>query len=96
MNRITSDIKIVTDGITSIIPNMLYFITFLGAFIVLIVFDWKLPGIYFMGVVISAVTLVLGKIKSLQEVQQKMEGTFILQEAIRYFSCKNIWSGAAV
>lgn len=27
MNRMTSDIKIVTDGITTIVPNMLYFIT---------------------------------------------------------------------
>lgn len=42
MNRMTSDIKIVTDGITTIVPNMLYFITqFVGAFAVLIIFDWK-------------------------------------------------------
>ena len=27
MNRITSDIRIITDGITNIVPNVLYFIT---------------------------------------------------------------------
>ncbi len=87
MNRITSDIKIVTDGITSIVPNMLYFITqFLGAFIVLIVFDWKFTMVFILaGVVISAVTLVFrGKLKSLHKEVQQTDGRVrsFFQEAI--------------
>lgn len=36
MNRITSDVKIVTEGIISIVPDALYFLTqFVGAFVVL-------------------------------------------------------------
>ena len=39
MNRITSDVKIVTEGIISIVPDALYFLTqFVGAFVVLIIF----------------------------------------------------------
>ena len=47
MNRITSDVKIVTEGIISIVPDALYFLTqFVGAFVVLIIFDWKFTMLF--------------------------------------------------
>ncbi len=87
MNRMTSDIKIVTDGITTIVPNMLYFITqFVGAFAVLIIFDWKFTMVFIVaGVVISAVTLLFrGKLKSLHKEVQETDGRVrsFFQEAI--------------
>lgn len=87
MNRMTSDIKIVTDGITTIVPNMLYFITqFVGAFVVLIIFDWKFTMVFIVaGVVISAVTLLFRrKLKSLHKEVQETDGRVrsFFQEAI--------------
>lgn len=50
MNRMTSDIKIVTEGITGIVPNLLYFIAqFVGAFVVLMIFDWKFTMVFIIG-----------------------------------------------
>ena len=87
MNRITSDIKIVTDGITGIIPELLYFITqFAGAFVVLIAFDWKFTMLFLAaGVVVSGVTLFFrGKLKSLHKEVQQTDGKVrsFFQEAI--------------
>lgn len=87
MNRMTSDIKIVTDGMTSIVPNLLYFITqFVGAFVVLIIFDWKFTMVFIVaGIVISAVTLVFrSKLKSLHKEVQETDGRVrsFFQEAI--------------
>lgn len=87
MNRITSDIKIITDGLTTIVPNLLYFITqFLGAFIVLIIFDWKFTLVFLVaGVVISFVTLIFRrKLKNLHKKVQETDGKVrsFFQEAI--------------
>ncbi len=87
MNRMTSDTKIVTDGIATIVPNMLYFITqFVGAFVVLILFDWKFTMVFIVaGIVISAVTLLFrGKLKSLHKEVQETDGRVrsFFQEAI--------------
>lgn len=87
MNRMTSDIKIVTDGLTNIIPNLLYCITqFLGAFVVLIVFDWKFTMLFLAaGIVISSITLFFrGKLKYLHKEVQQTDGKVrsFFQEAI--------------
>ena len=87
MNRMTSDINIVTDGITNIVPNLLYFITqFVGAFVVLIIFDWKFTMVFIVaGVVISGVTLFFrGKLKRLHKEVQETDGKTrsFFQEAI--------------
>lgn len=87
MNRITSDIKIITDGITTIVPNFLYFVTqFAGAFVVLIFFDWKFTMLFIAaGVVISMVTLLFrSKLKSLHKEVQETDGKVrsFFQEAI--------------
>ncbi len=87
MNRLTSDLKIISSGITGIIPDMLYYITqFLGAFIVLIVFDWKFTLIFLAsGIVISTVTLLFrSKLKSLHKEVQSTDGKVrsFYQEAI--------------
>lgn len=87
MNRMTSDIKIVTDGITTIVPNLLYFVTqFAGAFAVLIFFDWKFTMLFLVaGVIVSMVTLFFRKrLKSLHKLVQETDGKVrsFFQEAI--------------
>lgn len=87
MNRMTSDIKIVTDGITTIVPNLLYFVTqFIGAFAVLIFFDWKFTMLFIVaGVIVSMVTLLFRrKLKSLHKLVQETDGKVrsFFQEAI--------------
>lgn len=87
MNRMTSDIKIVTEGITGIVPNLLYFIAqFVGAFVVLMIFDWKFTMVFIIGgVLISSVTLLFrSKLKSLHKEVQETDGKVrsFFQEAI--------------
>ena len=87
MNRMTSDIKIVTEGITSIIPDILYsFTQFFGAFVALIIFDWRFTLVFLIGgIIISSVTLLFRtKLKSLHKEVQQTDGTVrsFFQEAI--------------
>lgn len=77
MNRITSDLKIISDGMTNIIPDMLYYITqFLGAFVVLVTFDWKFTLAFLTGgIAVSTVTLLLRKkLKNLHKEVQETDG----------------------
>ena len=70
MNRITSDVKIVTEGIISIVPDALYFLTqFVGAFVVLIIFDWKFTMLFIAaGIVMSVIAVFFrGKLKNLSK-----------------------------
>ena len=87
INRLTSDINIVTEGVIGIIPNLLYYITqFLGAFVVLVVIAPKFTVLFLIaGVCISIITLLLRKkFKSLHKEVQSTEGVVrsFFQEAI--------------
>ena len=77
MNRITADTRIITDGITTIVPNLLYFITqFAGAAVVLIIFDWKFTLLFFaVGIVLSVVALLFrSKLNDLHKQVQQTDG----------------------
>lgn len=87
MNRITSDVKIVTDGIVSIVPDALYFVTqFFGAFVVLIIFDWKFTMLFIAtGIIMSVIAVFFrGKLKNLSKQVQETDGKVrsFFQEAI--------------
>lgn len=87
MNRLTSDIKIITDGTTMIVPDLIYYVTqFAGAFVALVVFDWRFTIVFLVGgVVISGVTLLFrNKLKSLHKEVQSTDGRVrsFFQEAI--------------
>ena len=55
--------KIVTEGVTSIIPTILFCVfQFLGAFIVLVSFDWRFTILFLAaGIVLSVTTLFFRK-----------------------------------
>ncbi len=87
INRITSDVSVVSNGMTTIIPNLLYFITqFVGAFAVLIVFDWKFTLLFIVsGLVMASVTVLFReKLKHLHKKVQESDGRVrsFFQEAI--------------
>ena len=87
MNRITSDVKIVTEGIISIVPDALYFLTqFVGAFVVLIIFDWKFTMLFIAaGIVMSIIAVFFrGKLKNISKQVQETDGKVrsFFQEAI--------------
>ncbi len=87
INRLTSDINIVTEGVIGIIPNLLYYITqFVGAFVVLVVIAPKFTILFLIaGVLISIITLLLRKkFKGLHKEVQSTEGVVrsFFQEAI--------------
>ena len=77
INRLTSDMKIVTEGVTSIIPTILFCVfQFLGAFIVLVSFDWRFTILFLAaGIVLSVTTLFFRKkLKSLHKAVQETDG----------------------
>ncbi len=87
INRLTSDISIISDGVMNIIPNILYYITqFLGAFVVLIVIAPKFTIFFIIaGICISIITVLLrGKFKGLHKEVQSTEGVVrsFFQESI--------------
>ena len=87
INRLTSDINIVADGVIGIIPDLLYYITqFVGAFVVLVVIAPKFTILFIIaGICISIITLLLrGKFKGLHKEVQSTEGVVrsFFQEAI--------------
>ena len=87
MTRLTSDIKIITDGVTSIVPDLLYYITqFLTAFVVLVMIAPRLTVAFvIVGICISFITLIFrGKLKGLHKKVQETDGVVrsFFQEAI--------------
>ncbi len=87
INRLTSDINIVADGVMNIIPDMLYYITqFVGAFVVLVVIAPKFTIVFILaGIAISFITLFLrGQFKGLHKEVQQTEGVVrsFFQESI--------------
>lgn len=87
INRITSDIKIITDGVTTIVPELLFYVTqFVSAFVVLIYIAPRLTLVFVVaGVLVSCVTIFFrGKLKSLHKKVQESDGVVrsFFQEAI--------------
>lgn len=87
MNRLTSDISIVTSGITALVPELAYLIAqFTGAFIVLCVFDWRFVLVFLLaGIVIFFITMLYRtKLKFLHKRVQETDGAVrsFLQESI--------------
>lgn len=78
MNRLTGDAAIVAGGIANIVPQFLYFAAqFMGAFVILIIFDWKFTLVFLIaGIIIFVVTLFFrGKLKNLHKRVQETDGT---------------------
>ncbi|MCR5837546.1 MAG: ABC transporter ATP-binding protein/permease [Lachnospiraceae bacterium] len=89
MNRLTSDISIVSNGMVSIIPDTTYIVVqFSGAFVALMFFDWKFALVFVAGglVVFFIICLFKRKLKFLHKLVQQTDGR------VRSFFQENIES----
>ncbi|MBR3644910.1 MAG: ABC transporter ATP-binding protein [Lachnospiraceae bacterium] len=87
MNRLTSDIGIVSSGMVSILPDITFlFFQLVGALTVLMVFDWRFALVFVFGgiVVFIIVSLFRKKFKDLHKLVQSTDGKArsFFQEAI--------------
>lgn len=77
LNRLTSDVKVVTDGASTIVPSLVSMVTRLVfAFVALCYFDWKLASFFAAsGVFVFCGTLFFRKrMKELHKAMQAAEG----------------------
>ncbi|MBQ9813431.1 MAG: ABC transporter ATP-binding protein [Thermoguttaceae bacterium] len=77
INRLTSDVKVVTDGASTIVPSLVSMVTRLVfAFVALCYFDWKLAAFFAAsGVFVFCGTMFFRKrIKELHKAMQAAEG----------------------
>lgn len=77
MNRLTSDISIVSNGMVSILPEITFLIfQFSGAMAVLVAFDWRFALVFVLGgiFVFVIVSLFKKKLKYLHKLVQSTDG----------------------
>ena len=77
MNRLNSDVSVVTDGVTSIVPSIVGAVTRLvSAVVALIMLDWVFAVAFSVAglLVFSVVGLLRGKLKSLHKKVQESDG----------------------
>lgn len=87
MNRITSDIRIVSSGMVTLIPDTTYIVfQFISAMAVLTMFDWKFALVFVVGgiIIIFIVNKFRKKLKQLHKEVQETDGKVrsFFQEAI--------------
>lgn len=77
MNRITSDVLVITDAVVNIVPNVTFFLVKLtGILIVLFTIDWRFAIVFVIGafIVIAFMLLFKGKLKNLHKRAQESDG----------------------
>lgn len=77
MNRLTSDVSVVSDGITSIVPTIVASVARLTcAIIVLVILDWIFAVAFVIAgaMVFFVLALIRGKLKNLHKKSQESEG----------------------
>lgn len=87
LNRLTSDISVITGTITSIVPNVCFFLVkLIGAFIILFSIDWKFAIVLVVGGALLMLVAMLfrGTLKSLHKKAQETDGKTrsFLQESL--------------
>ena len=97
LNRLFSDVAIVSDGVTTILPNFTSMITRLVlAFFVLVVLDYRFAFVFLgAGITLYFVSKVLrGKIKQLHRLVQEKDGIVrsFLQEALENLLILKVFS----
>ncbi len=77
MNRLTSDVTVVSDGVANILPTVISALTrLLSAVIALVVLDWLFAVAFIIAgiLVFLVITVLRGKLKSLHKKSQESEG----------------------
>lgn len=89
MNRLTSDVSVVSDGVSTILPTVVSAVTrLISAVIALILLDWKFAVAFVIAglLVFAVISLLRGKLKSLHKKAQESEGKFrsFMQECLEH------------
>lgn len=87
LNRITSDVTIITGTLTSIVPSLVYFfVKLLGIFVVLFSIDWKFTLVFLVGGLLLVVFMAIfkGSLKNLHKIAQETDGKIrsFMQESL--------------
>lgn len=97
MNRLTSDVAVVSDGVTSILPSVVSAVTrLISAVVALIVLDWIFAVAFTVAgmMVFSVIALLRGKLKSLHKRTQETDGKVrsFMQECIENLLAVKVFS----
>ncbi|MCR5653717.1 MAG: ABC transporter ATP-binding protein/permease [Ruminococcus sp.] len=77
MNRITSDVLVITDAVVNIVPNVTFFVVKLtGILVVLFSIDWRFAIVFVIGAAIVMIFMLIfkGKLKFLHKRAQESDG----------------------
>lgn len=77
MNRITSDVMVITDAVVNIVPNVTFFLVkLIGILAVLFSIDWRFAIVFVIGalIVIAFMLFFKGKLKHLHKRAQESDG----------------------
>ena len=77
MNRITSDVNVITSAIVSIVPNFVFFaVKLIGIFAVLFSIDWRFAIVFLIGgaIIFFVMLLFKGTLKDLHKKAQESDG----------------------
>lgn len=98
LNRLTSDVTVITNTITTIVPNVTFFIVkLIGVFVVLFTIDWKFTLVFLVGgfLVIVVMTLFRGTLKNLHKKAQETDGKIrsFMQESLASLLMIKVFNG---
>lgn len=77
MNRITSDVRVITSAIASIVPNFVFFtVKLIGIFAVLFSIDWRFAIVFVIGgaIIFFVMLMFKGTLKGLHKRSQEADG----------------------
>lgn len=77
MNRLTSDVSVITGAIVNIVPSVVYFVVkLIGILVVLFSIDWRFAIVFVIGgaIVIGVMLLFKGVLKNLHKQAQETDG----------------------
>ncbi|MBQ3219775.1 MAG: ABC transporter ATP-binding protein, partial [Clostridia bacterium] len=97
MNRLTSDVSVVSDGVTSILPSVVSAVArLISAVIALVILDWIFAVAFTVAgiMVFSVIALLRGKLKSLHKRTQETDGKVrsFMQECIENLLAVKVFS----
>ena len=77
MNRITSDVLVITNAVVNIVPNVTFFLVkLIGILLILFSIDWRFAIVFVIGAVVVMTFMLIfkGKLKNLHKRAQESDG----------------------
>lgn len=98
LNRLTSDVTVITGAITSIVPSVTYFIVkLISVFIILFMIDWKFTLVFLVGGFLVVVFMMFfkGTLKNMHKQAQETDGKVrsFMQESLASLLMIKVFNG---